>query len=111
MNKRIRYKILEYEELIDSSDITIQNWINIGNSIEENFYKYDSFVILHGTDTLAYSASVLSFMFSGINRTIIITGSQIPISEMRNDGAENLLGSLIIAGHYCIPELTVFFNK
>ena len=68
------------------------------------------FVILHGTDTLAYTSSALSFMLEDLGKPVIVTGSQIPAFETRSDGRDNLVGSLIIAGNFCIPEVAVYFN-
>lgn len=73
--------------------------------------EYDSFIILHGTDTMAYTASALSFMIDNLKKTIIITGAQIPLGETRNDAANNLLCSLTIAGHYDIPEVLIVFDN
>ena len=72
---------------------------------QDNYSSYDGFVILHGTDTMAYTASALSFMMEHLGKPVILTGSQIPIFEIRSDGRENLLGALIMAGHYVIPEV------
>ena len=68
-------------------------------------------MILHGTDTLSYTASALSFMLENLGKTVIVTGSQIPIFEIRSDGRDNFLGALLVAGSYCIPEVCVFFNN
>lgn len=110
-HKRIYYTILEFENLIDSSNMRLEDWIKIAKTIEENYKKYDAFIILHGTDTMAYTASALSFMLENLNKTVIITGSQIPILELRNDAVDNLLGSLMVAGHFNIPEVCIFFNN
>lgn len=67
--------------------------------------------MLHGTDTLAYTASALSFMLENLNKTVVVTGSQIPILELKNDAVDNLLGSLLVAGHFHIPEVTIFFHN
>ena len=67
--------MLEFDELIDSSNIMVEDWVKIAKTIEENYKKYDGFVILHGTDTMAYTASALSFMLENLNKTVIITGS------------------------------------
>ena len=75
------------------------------------FKNFDGFVILHGTDTLAYTASALSFMLENLGKTVIVTGSQIPIFESRSDGRDNFLGAFIMAGLYNIPEVCVFFNN
>ena len=74
-HKRIKYTVLEFDTLIDSSNNEISDWVKIAKTIEENYKKYDAFIILHGTDTLAYTASALSFMLENLNKTVIITGS------------------------------------
>uniref|UniRef100_A0A7N6C4U5 asparaginase n=1 Tax=Anabas testudineus TaxID=64144 RepID=A0A7N6C4U5_ANATE len=111
-NKRIVYNVLEYNPLLDSSNMTTDDWGRIGKDIERNYESYDGFVILHGTDTMAYTASALSFMCEHLGKPIILTGSQVPIYEMRNDGRDNLLGALLIAGQFVIPEVCLYFyNK
>ena len=81
-------------------------------NFEQKWYEtFDGFVILHGTDTLSYTASALSFMLENLGKAVIVTGSQIPIFEARSDGRDNFLGALIVAGSYCIPEVCVFFNS
>lgn len=106
------YKIIEYNALLDSCNMSCKDWIKIANDIKKNYNKYQGFVILHGTDTMAYTSSVLSFMLEGLTKPVIITGSQIPIYETRSDAKDNFLSSLIIAGFYDIPEVCVFFaNK
>ncbi|XP_035023926.1 60 kDa lysophospholipase isoform X3 [Hippoglossus stenolepis] len=110
--KRIIYTILEYNPLLDSSNMTTDDWGKIGRDIEKNYENYDGFVILHGTDTMAYTASALSFMCEHLGKPIVLTGSQVPIFEMRNDGRGNLLGALLIAGQFLIPEVCLYFyNK
>ncbi|KAM7540974.1 hypothetical protein Aperf_G00000023396 [Anoplocephala perfoliata] len=111
-NRRIFFTIAEYKELLDSSNCKIDNWILISKHIKYFYDKFDGFIILHGTDTLAYGASFLSFILEGLCKPVIVTGSQIPIEELRSDGRENFLGSLLIAGgEQIIPEVTVFFNN
>lgn len=109
--KRILYSIFEYETLLDSANMGMADWTRIAIDIELNYSLYDAFVVLHGTDTMAYSAAALSFMLEHLGKTVIITGSQIPLAEVRNDAVENLLGSLMIAGHYTIPEVCLFFGN
>ncbi|KAM0788513.1 hypothetical protein ACM66B_001643 [Microbotryomycetes sp. NB124-2] len=109
--KRIRYAIHEYDKLIDSSEVELGDWIRIATDIELNYRLYDGFVILHGTDTMAYSASALSFLLEDLGKTVILTGAQIPLSELFTDAIDNMLASLILAGHYAIPEVCVFFNN
>ncbi|CAI2387163.1 unnamed protein product [Moneuplotes crassus] len=109
MNKRIRYHLKEYEDLIDSSELNSMHYKRIASTIEKNYDKYDSFIIIYGTDTMSYMASQLSFMLENLSKTVVITGAQIPISEWRNDAESNLIGALTVAEH-CIPEVTVLFN-
>ncbi|KAH8914941.1 asparaginase-domain-containing protein [Atractiella rhizophila] len=108
--RRTKYCILEYDPLIDSSEVELADWIRIAKDIEANYTNFDGFVILHGTDTMAYSASALSFLLEDLGKTVIITGAQIPLSDLRNDAVENLLGALTIAGRYLLPEVTLYFN-
>ncbi|QCI22968.1 asparaginase [Buchnera aphidicola] len=103
--------IKEYNPLIDSSNMTPIEWQIIANDIEKNYDKYDGFVILHGTDTMAYTASALSFILENLEKPVIITGSQIPLSEIRSDGRQNLLNSLLMAANYPINEVTLFFHN
>ncbi|CAL8272734.1 unnamed protein product [Merluccius merluccius] len=110
-NKRMVYTILEYDPLLDSSNMTTEDWGKIGKDIEKYYMQYDGFVVLHGTDTMAYTASALSFMCEHLGKPIILTGSQVPIYEMRNDGRDNLLGALLIAGQFLIPEVCLYFRN
>ncbi|VDK31356.1 unnamed protein product [Gongylonema pulchrum] len=91
--------------------MTFDDWIRIGTDIQKAYDWYDGFVVLHGTDTLAYTASALSFMFENLGKPVIITGAQIPVCETRSDGRDNLIGALIFAGSFDIPEVTVYFNN
>eukprot|EP00842_Homolaphlyctis_polyrhiza_P000206 jgi/Hompol1/1186/HPOL_005530-RA len=109
--KRIKYSIIEYDPLLDSSNITMSDWIKIATDIEVNYRFFDAFIILHGTDTMAYTASALSFMLEDLGKTVIVTGSQVPLAEVRNDAVDNLLGALTIAGHFVIPEVGLFFDN
>jgi lysophospholipase len=110
-DKRIFYKVVEFDELLDSSNLTIKDQINIAERIKEVYHRYDAFIVLHGTDTMAYTASSLSFMLENLNKPVILTGSQIPILELKNDAVDNFLGALLIAGQYQIPEVTIFFGN
>ena len=110
-SNQVFYDLLEYSPLLDSSCMSTEDWIKIATDIHKYYEEYDSFVILHGTDTMAFSASALSFMLQNLMKTVILTGSQIPLSELRNDGIDNLLGALLIAGNYDIPEVCVYFNN
>ncbi|XP_053950615.1 L-asparaginase [Anastrepha ludens] len=109
--RRVIYQITEYNPLLDSSNMTMQDWARIARDIHQTYEFFDGFVILHGTDTLSYTASALSFMLENLGKTVIITGSQIPIFETRTDGKDNFTSALIIAGNYVIPEVCVFFGN
>jgi L-asparaginase len=87
------------------------DWRIIAKDIQDNYLKYDGFIILHGTDTMAYTASALSFMFENLAKPVIVTGSQIPLAQLRSDGQANLLNALYIAANYPIPEVSLFFNN
>jgi L-asparaginase len=106
-----RYTVHEYSPLLDSSNITPLEWNKIANDIYDHYDDYDGFVVLHGTDTMAYTASALPFMFDGLRKPIIVTGSQIPLCEVRNDARENLITSLLIAANYPIKEVCLYFGN
>jgi 60kDa lysophospholipase len=108
---RVIYTIVEYDPLLDSSDMSVPDWNRIAKDILQYYKSYDGFVILHGTDTLAYTASALSFMLENLGKTVIITGAQIPIFEAGTDGKSNMVSALRIAGNYVIPEVCVFFGS
>lgn len=109
--RRIRYCILEYPKLIDSAEVESSDWLRIAGDIELNYASFDSFLVLHGTDTMAYTASALSFLLEDLGKTVIITGAQIPLAELFNDSLDNLLGSLVIAASFVIPEVCLFFKS
>ncbi|KAK0673997.1 putative L-asparaginase [Cercophora samala] len=109
-SKHIRYSILEFSPLLDSSSIASAGWTDIALTIQQNYQHFDGFVILHGTDSLAYTASALSFMLSDLGKPVILTGSQASIFALQSDAVDNLLGSLIIAGTFTIPEVCLFFH-
>ncbi len=105
------FDIISMSPLLDSSNMTPADWNKIAKVIDKNKNNYQGMIVLHGTDTMAYTASVLGFMLQGLNNSIILTGSQIPYSQVRNDARDNLLTSLIICGNYDIPEVSVYFNN
>lgn len=109
--KKIRYAVLEFENLLDSSSIDSKGWTDIARTVSRNYVLFDGFVILHGTDSLAYTCSALSFMLQQLGKPVILTGSQVPFSERKTDAVENLLDSLDIAGHFMIPEVCLCFNS
>ncbi|MCY7294019.1 asparaginase [Alteromonas sp. a30] len=105
------FTLHEYPHLIDSSDMNPSHWNQIAEDIQNNYEAYDGFIILHGTDTMSYTASALSFMLENLEKPVIVTGSQIPLAELRSDGQVNLLNALYIAANYPIPEVSLFFNN
>ena len=105
------FEIKEYSPLIDSANVSPEVWQFIAQDIQARYDEFDGFIVLHGTDTMSYTASALSFMFENLSKPIIITGSQIPLSQLRTDGRINLLNSLYIAAHYPINEVCLFFNN
>lgn len=110
-DKRIpAFTIGEYEPLLDSSNMTPREWTKIANDIASRYNDYDGFVVLHGTDTMAYTSSALPFMLENLRKPVLITGSQIPLCEVRNDARENLITSLLIAAHEPIPEVCLYFG-
>ncbi|SPQ21175.1 df3ae2d4-c3e8-4aad-9c06-f953876d3e6d [Thermothielavioides terrestris] len=109
-SRHIRYGILEFQPLLDSSSISSLGWTEIAMTIKENYHYFDGFVVLHGTDSLAYTASALSFMMSDLGKPVVLTGSQASIFALQSDAVDNLLGSLIIAGTFVIPEVCLFFH-
>lgn len=117
--KMLDYEIdhIQFPKPIDSSDMNVQHWHAIVRSIADNYDSYDGFVVLHGTDTMAYTASALSFMLENLSKPVIITGSQLPIGEVRTDGEENLITALEIAacrtpgGDPQVQEVAILFEN
>ena len=105
------WNVIEFDPLLDSSNIAVQKGNNIGKTIAEHYDEYDGFVVLHGTDTMSYTASALSFMLEGLNKPVIFTGAQIPLCELRSDGRDNLINSIIIAGEGHVREVCVYFGN
>ncbi|MBW3546030.1 MAG: asparaginase [Bacteroidetes bacterium] len=109
--------VISLEELIDSANATTETWMAIGTAIRDNYDHYDGFVVIHGTDTMAYSASALSFMLQHLQKPVIFTGAQLPIGAVRTDARENLLAALEIAsaknnkGESLVPEVCIYFNS
>ncbi|WP_062270526.1 asparaginase [Endozoicomonas arenosclerae] len=104
------FDLVEYDQLIDSSNIRPENWKQIATDIAEHYDDYDGFVVLHGTDTMAFSSSMMSFMLRNLNKPVVFTGSQIPLCEARSDGLENFVGALSIATDERINEVCLYFN-
>jgi L-asparaginase len=107
--------VVSFDPLIDSSNIAPEHWIRMVEVIESNYEEYDGFVILHGSDTMSYTASALSFMLENLNKPVIITGSQLPMGELRTDGRENFITAIEIASTHVddtpiVPEVALYFE-
>lgn len=106
----------QFTQPIDSSDMSPRLWSQLVRIIADRYDKYDGFVVLHGTDTMAYTASALSFMLENLTKPVILTGSQLPANQLRTDGKENLITSIEIAsrahedGRAVVPEVCIYFN-
>ncbi len=113
----LRIDSYTFDPLIDSSDVEPSLWVKLAELIKERYDAYDGFVVLHGTDTMAYSASALSFMLDGLGKPVVFTGSQLPVGALRTDGKENLVSAIEVAaardaeGHPMVPEVSVYFNS
>ena len=104
------YEVIVFDPLLDSSDIAVEEWNKIGRTIAARYHACDGFVVLHGTDTMAYSASALSFMLENLDKPVIFTGAQIPLYEIRSDGRDNLLTAMLFAASDRIREVCVCFG-
>ncbi len=113
---RTNVDVYQFTPPIDSSDMKPKNWAQLVRIIARNYDQYDGFVVLHGTDTMAYTASALSFMLENLTKPVILTGSQLPIGQLRTDGKENLITSIELAalkdkdGHAMVPEVCIYFS-
>lgn len=108
--RRIHYDVSEYAVPLDSANLDLSHWARFAKDIASAYDDFDAFVIVHGTDTMAYTASALAFMLENLAKPVILTGAQIPIEQLRNDALDNVLGALGIAGHYPIPEVGLYFH-
>ncbi len=104
------WDMVDMDPLLDSSNITVNEWNKVGLMIAEHYDRYDGFVVLHGTDTMAYTASALSFMLRKNAKPVVLTGSQIPLCEIRNDARDNLITSLLIAAGGRVHEVCLCFG-
>lgn len=113
---KVDLEAVAFEEPIDSSDMNPEHWVRLAEIVGENYDQYDGFVVLHGSDTMAYTASALSFLLEGLNKPVILTGSQLPIGTIRTDAKENLITAIEIAaakdeeGRAMVPEVAVYFE-
>ena len=106
-----RLEIVEYQPVIDSSDMLPSDWLKIADDIGQRYGEFDGFVVLHGTDTMAYTASALPFMLGPLSKPIILTGSQLPLAKFRSDGRENLKTAIVLASDFELPEVCLLFGE
>lgn len=114
-NTNILFDMVSMIEVKDSSDISPEDWLEMARTVEDNYNKYKGFVFLHGSDTMAFSASALSFIFENLSKPVVFTGSQLPMGVPRTDALENLLTAMEIASSYengrpVVPEVSVYFE-
>ncbi|WP_207455944.1 asparaginase domain-containing protein [Azospirillum sp. SYSU D00513] len=107
----VSYRMDWFERTLDSSDMGPPDWFAIAGRLLEHYADYDGFVVLHGTDTMGYTASALSFLLPGLSKPVIVTGSQVPLSVTPNDALANLTGAILLAGTQAIPECCVYFDS
>ena len=105
-----QWELYEMHPLLDSSNMTVAEWNKIAQLIAARYDAYDGFVVLHGTDTMAYTASALSFMLEGLSKPVVLTGSQIPLCEVRSDGRDNIITSILIAADDRVHEVCLYFG-
>ncbi len=113
---KVEIDVHTFDRVIDSSNVSNQTWLSLAHLIRDNYSRYDGFVVLHGTDTMSYSASAMSFMLENLAKPVIFTGSQIPIGVLRTDGRENLITAIEIASSYrdglaMVPEVALYFQN
>jgi L-asparaginase len=111
----IQVEMISFTPLLDSSDLNPESWLQMAQMVYDHYDQYDGFVILHGTDTMSYSASALSFIFDGLQKPVVFTGSQLPVGVLRSDAKENLLTAIEIAAAYdesgpIVPEVTLYMD-
>ena len=107
--RRVQYDILEYDPLLDSSNMGMDDWVKIARDVERNYDAYDAFIVLHGTDTMAWTASALSYALRGLDRPVVLTGSQRPLGEVRTDARRNLIDAVDLATRD-LPEVGICFD-
>lgn len=110
---QLNLTVIAFENPIDSSDISPDDWIDIATIIKDNYDEFDGFVVLHGTDTMAFTASAMSFMLQNLEKPVIFTGAQLPISSLRSDARENLITAMEIASAsdgVVVPEVCIYFD-
>ncbi len=107
----LTYAMDWFETTLDSSNMTPADWVTIAQRLAQNYAAYDGFVVLHGTDTMAFSAAAMSFFLPGLSKPVIFTGSQLPLSYTLNDGLPNLVAAIVLAGTTTVPESCLYFDS
>ncbi|CAB3760011.1 asparaginase domain-containing protein [Paraburkholderia solisilvae] len=107
----LQYTVAWFEQPLDSSNMTPSDWITIANALVAVYADYDGFVVLHGTDTMAFSAAAMSFLLPGLSKPVVFSGSQIPLEATVNDALPNLTGAIVLAGTTSIPESLLYFDS
>ncbi len=103
-------ELVEFDPLLDSADMAPSDWLRVARLVESRYEEFDGFVVLHGTDTLAYTAAALSFLLEGLGKPVVVTGSQLPLGEVRSDARDNLVGALLVASAGAVREVSVCFG-
>ena len=103
-------ELIQFSPLLDSCNVSVAEWNKMGRAIADNYESFDGFVILHGTDTMSYSASALSFMLENLDKPVIFTGAQIPLCEIRSDGYSNIVSAVLIAAEGRVKEVCLYFD-
>ena len=103
------YEVVSLEPLLDSADMTPDDWVRIAREIAERYDDYAGFVVVHGTDTMAYTASALSFLLPNLSKPVILTGSQLSLGHVRSDGREHIITAILLAGTLPVPEVCLYF--
>jgi L-asparaginase len=107
----LRYTVDWTPQVLDSSSMTPADWVAIAQQLMSHYADHDGFVVLHGTDTMAFSSSALSFLLAGLSKPVVLTGSQLPLSFTLNDALPNLVGAIVLAGTTKVPEVCLYFNS
>jgi len=105
------WDLVTLSPLQDSADMVPADWVRVAEAIHERYERYDGFVVLHGTDTMAYTASALSFLLLGLAKPVVLTGAQLSLEDLRSDGREHVITSIVMAGTLPVPEVTIYFSS
>src|SRR4051794_30107154 len=104
------FELIEHDPLLDSASVRPRDWLAIAREIVSHGHEYSGFVVLHGTDTMAYTASALAFLLRGLRKPVVVTGSQIPLGVLRSDGRQNFLTAILVAARGDVREVCLVFG-